>query len=78
VHTRFDDEIQEADVVEGGDLAWLIGFNVGIDQETHVGFVGLEVEIFSRCQADHLPPIKSLIALLRHSGGLTGSVSSFW
>ena len=41
--TRFDDQLQQADVIEGGDLAGLIGLDIGVDQVAHIGFVGLEV-----------------------------------
>ena len=48
-NTRLNDQLQQADFLEGRDLAWLIRFNVGINQEAHVGLVGLEVQIFPCC-----------------------------
>ena len=49
-----DDQLEQAHVVEGGDLARFVGFDVGVDQVAHVGFVGFQVEGFAAGLADDL------------------------
>ena len=55
---RFDDQLQQTHVVEGRDLARFVGFDVGVDQVAHVGFVGFQVEGFAAGSADGVAQVQ--------------------
>src|SRR3954451_15414215 len=58
------DEIEQTHIVEKGNLPWLIGLNISVDEVAHVGFVRLQVEALSARLTDDLADVQVVIELL--------------
>ena len=60
----FHDQLQQRHVVEWRNLPWLVGFDVGVNEVTHVGFVGFEVQALTTGLPDDLAQFQVTINLL--------------
>src|SRR2546425_5888247 len=73
--TRAEFRVPVPGVVEGRNLPWLIGLDVGVDQMPHVGLIGLQVEAFTAGLADNLPQLQVMVELLPDAGDVGAAVS---